>query len=204
MILSIHAQRLSCLHCILAEPALSKAMSKVVNSLATQVEVASAQLSSRQRAPSQNINEAASAEQVARALPEGKPGSQAAVDVSPAAPSPSKCPARNTLLCSGRPTQRQEGQLTAAESSRFQRSAARRLGLRAACLADGQDSGMSSKRQEGAEETASNNVVPSRRDPLRTAVQQAAASGVLVADSSFDEQQQDQASPIMTASFDAI
>ena len=53
------------------------------------------------------------------------------------------------------------------------------------------------------EDTASNNVVPSRKDPLRTAVQQAAASGVLVADSSFDEQQ-DQTSPIMTASFDAI
>ena len=46
--------------------------------------------------------------------------------------------------------------------------------------------------------------MPSRKDPLRTAVQAAAASGVLVADSSFDEQQQDQASPIMTASFDAI
>ncbi|CAK0784228.1 hypothetical protein CVIRNUC_007432 [Coccomyxa viridis] len=122
-----------------------------------EVEVASAQLSSRQRAPSQNINEPASAEQLARALPEGKPGPQAAVDVSPASPSP-----------------------------------------------NGQDSGTGSQRREGAEETASNNVVPSRRDPLRTAVQQAAASGVLVADSSFDEQQQDQASPIMTASFDAI
>lgn len=80
----------------------------------------------------------------------------------------------------------------------------RRVGLRAARVADGQDSGTGSQRREGAEETASNNVVPSRRDPLRTAVQQAAASGVLVADSSFDEQQQDQASPIMTASFDAI
>ena len=64
-----------------------------MNALAMQVEVASAQLSSRQRAPSQNINEAASAEQIARALPEGKPGPQAAVDVSPAAPSPSKHPA---------------------------------------------------------------------------------------------------------------
>ena len=83
----------------------------------------------------------------------------------------------------------------------------RRVGLRALalCHADGQDSG--SWQPEGGKAqrtTASNNVVPSRRDPLRTAVQQAAASGVLVADSSFDEQQQDQASPIMTASFDAI
>jgi hypothetical protein len=51
-----------------------------------QVEVASAQLSSRQRAPAQNISEAGVAEQSARALPEGKPGPQAAVDVSPAAP----------------------------------------------------------------------------------------------------------------------
>ena len=54
-----------------------------------QVEVASAQLSSRQRAPAQNISEAGVAEQSARALPEGKPGPQAAVDVSPAAPSSS-------------------------------------------------------------------------------------------------------------------
>ena len=54
------------------------------------------------------------------------------------------------------------------------------------------------------EDAASNNVVPSRKDPLRTAVQQAAASGVLVADSSFDKEQQDQTSPMMTASFDAI
>ena len=68
-------------------------MSAVKDASAMQVEVASAQLSSRQRAPSQNINEAASAEQVARALPEGKAGPQAAVDVSPAAPSPSKHPA---------------------------------------------------------------------------------------------------------------
>lgn len=51
-----------------------------------QVEVASAQLSSRQRAPAQNISEAGAAEQSARALPEGKPGPHAAVDVSPAAP----------------------------------------------------------------------------------------------------------------------
>ena len=71
-------------------------------------------------------------------------------------------------------------------------------------FADGRDSGSSGQKREGMEDAASNNVVPSRKDPLRTAVQQAAASGVLVADSSFDKEQQDQTSPIMTASFDAI
>jgi hypothetical protein len=70
--------------------------------------------------------------------------------------------------------------------------------------AGGRDAGNGGQRREGVEDSTSSNVVPSRKDPLRTAVQAAAASGVLVADSSFDEQQQDQASPIMTASFDAI